>query len=248
MINKEYLDLKQYGKLFRGLKVSPYNVTIIYRKDQNKNYERDIIYDVNDNLNFVIDHNHVISALTKNDEKIYLFGYTGDEYSIKDIRSKYTTFYINTSGSNGIHHVVRILKEHKLDNFNMAEVGVQYGSTAQLVIDNFNIKQYDMYDFQCDLLRSRFGRYDFVNIIEGNAINTMHNNNTIYDAVFYDCSHRYDIDIKILRRLLIHLNNHSIVIFHDYDMTEVRRAIEEFCTIFNGTVYALDKNKVLKLK
>lgn len=250
---KKYLDLEQqYGKTLRAIVAGDKYLRIIYRESQNDEFKSDIISGEECYRKYIkINHNHIITAKKYNEKKLtYIFGNANDEYLINDIWKTYETFNLNLSGANGNMKVVRIINELGLTNFNMAEIGVQYGSTTQLVLDNCKVKKYDLYDqVKIDLLKDRFGKYDFVRIIEGNAEEMLDVvNDIVYNVVFYDCSHRYEIDIKIVKKLLHHLNKRSVVIFHDYDMIEVRKMIEEFCTMFDGTVYALDGNKVLKLK
>lgn len=250
-MDKKYIDLTKYDCL-RMIRVEKNHITIVTRKSVNDgyDYEKIPIADVLD-CYFIINHNHVISAYGPNIPLEYMFGNTGAEYSVSDIRSKYSSFVANCSGANGISRVWRILKENELSDFIMAEIGVQYGSTAQSVIDNLKVSRYDMFEnIHTNLLHQRFQDYEFVNIIDGDATDRLNDlDDVIYDAVFFDCTHKYDSDIKILENLIKHLDSHSIVIFHDYDMDSVRKAIEEFCMMFDGTVYALsDKQGTLKLK
>ena len=48
--------------------------------------------------------------------------------------------------------------------------------------------------------------------------------------------------------MLKNLHEKSIVIFHDYDMDNVRKMIFEFCNMVNCKVYALEPDKIHKLQ
>lgn len=244
-----YIDLEKYGSTFRTFEITKEYIRIMYRLSQNENFINDFLpIEFVQGKKFVLNRNHII-ILYVNNEKQYRFGNTGTEYDIDDF-SCYEKATFACSGANGIQKVARIIKEHGLENFTIAEIAGQYGSTSQLVIDQHKVKRYDIYDFaHIDLLRQRFAKYDFVNIIEGDALETLDTiDPIIYDVVFYDCSHSYDTDIKIVRKLLKHIDSHSIVIFHDYDMDQVRKMIEEFCEMFDGTVYGLLPNEIIKLR
>lgn len=244
-----YIDIEKYGNTFRFIEFNHSHMRIMYRLSQNENFRNDYIpIEHVRGYNFIIPRNHII-IIINGDKTEYRFGSTGAEYNVEDFMS-YDQVTFTCTGANGIQQVPRIIKEHGLENFTMAEIAGQYGSTSQAIIDQHKLKRFDIYEFNhIEMLKQRFDKYNFINIIEGDALETLDMiDPVIYDVVFYDCSHNYDTDIHIVRKLLNHLDSHSIVIFHDYDMDQVRKMIEEFCEMFDGTVYGLLPKQTIKLK
>lgn len=251
-MNDKILNLNNFidEKTFRWIRANKYSnlLEIGFRTSQNKNFET-IHLLLNEYIDYTINikNNHII----KINNEIFDFGDENNFYNLKELMEQYYYWTLSVSGSNPIKRVAQIINENKLDNYTIAEISGQYGSTAQYNLNNTNINHYDIFELRpelCNLLRQRFSENNNVNIIEGDVLKTLQNIDTKYDVIFYDCSHNYDIDIKIVKEMLKNIHEKSIIIFHDYDMDEVRKMIFEFCDMTNCTVYALEPNEIHKLQ
>ena len=251
-MNDKILNLNNFidEKTFRWIYINKFDniLEIGFRTSQNQDFEK-IYLSLNEYIDYTINikHNHILQI----NNETFDFGNETNFYNIKNLINKYDYWMLSISGSNPIQKVTQIINENNINNYTIAEISGQYGSTAQYNLDNTKIKHYDIFEYKpelCNLLRKRFSKYNNVNVIEGDALETLNHINTKYDVIFYDCSHNYDIDIEIVKKMLKNLHKKSIVIFHDYDMDDVRKMIFEFCNMVNCKIYALEQDKIHKLQ
>ena len=154
---------------------------------------------------------------------------------------------------NGIHHFVDYPKEYTFEknveltdlctlpqielfisdisNFkSIAEIGARYGSSSKWILERKNKDtNYDIYELNpnfIDIIKNRLKGFNDYNLYQGDASETLKTNNTIYDLVFFDCSHIYDIDIKVFESLIPHINNETIIIFDDYYLDDIKKLVK----------------------
>ena len=126
----------------------------------------------------------------------------------------------------------KFLRAKKFSTYkHVAEIGVRYGSSSRFILDNFeNLSTLDLYEYNLnfiEIIKDRLKDYSKYNLYEGDARDTLKTNSQIYDLVFFDCSHIYDIDIEIFKQLIPHINKSTLLIFDDFYLADVKKLIAE---------------------
>ena len=126
----------------------------------------------------------------------------------------------------------------KHSNTKIAEIGVKFGLSSHWMLKNMINCQIDLFEREpkvIDIINSQLQEYnDRYTLYFGDAQKSLLNiNNKIYDIVFFDSSHKYEIDIQIFESLLPHIDENTLVIFDDYNITDVKKLVEYACKLKN---------------
>lgn len=249
-INKEDISSKYIGNIAR-LNEKPFwdkngkYIGIVNRKDGYANF---IIIDTLENLKEYKLEINVKHVIMYNDDTFEL--YESNTYLIKNI---YNIYQINFGCLNPEKSVEKLINNLELKNIKMAEIGIRYCSTALYNVQNINqIISYDLYEIEhmfCENARKIFKNDNHIHVFEGPANETLKNvdKNIIYDFIFYDCTHHYESDKIIVEEMKKHINNKTVVCFHDYNISEVRKLVHEFADLKLCRVYAIDKHNIVKI-
>ena len=123
----------------------------------------------------------------------------------------------------------------------IAEIGVRYGSSAKWIIENSKeLEVFDLYECNSnyvEIIKQRLLNYKTYSVYEGDASVTLGVNSHVYDLVFFDCSHVFDIDIRILNQLKPHISSNTTLIFDDFYLPDVKRLVNEAKKINCNMIY-----------
>ena len=150
--------------------------------------------------------------------------------------------------------VAKLINDLNLTDINIAELGVKYGETTIYNINNIhgNIKSYSLFErekFFCNFLEKNI-KYDNLIVYKGLAQDNLRqlDDSIIYDFVFFDCSHKYENDKLILEQLKKHINENTVVCFHDYDFKDIEKLVTEFKEEKLCKIYAIyNGEKIIKI-
>jgi len=134
------------------------------------------------------------------------------------------TIFSNINIKPSINKYIKNIKK-----FNkIAEIGGRYGSSSIWILDNMNEDAYlDIYEVDkdyADIIKDRLKDYNNYDLIYGDARETI-KQDVIYDLIFFDCSHIFDIDKVIFDKLKNNIDENTIIIFDDYFMPDVRKLV-----------------------
>lgn len=225
------------------------NELIIGKKDKSRQYCHYNLGDINkfDNYTLFINVRHVLEF--ENDFEIVK---EANHYNLNDLYDK-QLLCIKCGCLYPNDGVIKLMSDLKLENINMAEIGIRYSITSEDILNKFNntIKRYDLYDVVhvcCEHARNIFKYDNRINVFEGSADESFKklDENIIYNFVYFDASHHYEIDIKILDELIKHIDKNTIICFDDYDVKDVNKLVNEFVDKKLCIVYTLTKNQINK--
>lgn len=141
-----------------------------------------------------------------------------------------------------VKSVCKILKEINFPELSFAEIAGGLGSTSSYNLKNLKFSHYDIYEkleIKALSIRNEISEYQNANLLEGDAEKILKETETLYDVVFFDATHHYEKDKRILEALQKHLKDTSVLIFHDYNIPDVKKLIDEYT---NHTIYYIDKD------
>lgn len=225
---------------------------VIWGKETNKLYFRKQSVPINcNNIKTIVINNDYYDMVSvegphviyRNSNPIYI-DHSSDYYYEKDLRitnnclNQKLSLYVNAD---------------ELKNFSsIAEIGCRYGSSSSFLVNNCNknakVYLYEKVPQYCKLIVERLGEKANYTIYEGDASQTLKENNIYFDMVFFDCSHKKDIDESILKSLLNHIDNNTLLIFDDYDKGDIKYLIDEFINTSFCKIRYKDDGKIVNVK
>lgn len=193
---------------------------------------KDTVYTVPDIMKLIVTRSHIVLDINSRSPIKAIVGDGNYEYT-DDVE-------IMLSCANPRREVLPLLL--KCNPKIVAEIGVRYGITANYILENNKTLEtycgFEILPKHCEFLRSNVKDSRFI-LFEGDASETLKDCNYIFDFIFFDASHDYDLDLKILDSLGSHINDKSVIVFDDYDLPDVRKLVEECMKRLGNTIYGI---------
>lgn len=126
----------------------------------------------------------------------------------------------------------------KHSNTKIAEIGVRFGLSSRWMLKNMVNCQIDLFEKEpkvIDIINSQLQEYNGrYTLYFGDAQESLlHIDDKIYDIVFFDASHNYEIDSQIFENLLPHIDENTLIIFDDYNFTDVQKLVAKVTKLKN---------------
>lgn len=194
-------------------------------------------------LPHVLEYENIINV--ENNSKIYNIS---DLHKIKLKNIKCSCTYPNDE-------LINFIESLNIYDICLAEIGIRYSITSKKLINKLNdrIQKYDLFEKitkYANYAKEIFNDNDKINVYEGDASISLSelDTNIIYNFVYFDASHLYDIDKQILNELEKHINQDTIIWFDDYDIDDVYKLANEFKEKNICTAYGYDHNEKSLIK
>ena len=226
------------------------DILYYYKKNNQNKYIKYKLDDINIFFDYMLYVNipHVLEY--ENNVNII---YESNKYNIYDLYTKnIKSIKCGCIGPNYL--VTDFIKKLNLNNIHLAEIGIRYSSTSKNIINELNdiIKQYDLFEHNIAYINYAKQLFNDNNKIKiyGNEADISLNNlpaEVIYDFVYFDASHKYDIDKKILNSLISHINKNSIILFDDYNIKDIYILVNDFVKQNICDTYIINNGEIIKL-
>lgn len=136
----------------------------------------------------------------------------------------------------------------------VAEIRAGFGANTEYILRMFgnNLKRFDIFEnnkSKCPVIRKIASKNKYTTVYDNTDISEILSKNLItYDFILFNMRRvsSYEINEKILKEVVKHLSDFSVICFIGYENPQVEMLITDYEDIIPGKIYAIEKGSDLQ--